>query len=200
MWLEEWLHLAQYKVTLENVFLEHIWMQKWKLRSECQRGNVPDCGASEEGPFPESLWLSSVHKECSSQKMSEADERVNSLLDNLLWTSRDRGVLTVYWTVCFQSMDVTVLVTVLPQFQWPFHCSLLSLFAQNLLFQSQLSDLLQPVWSGNQSTLLCLSASDHMTLYNTQLHMPRWTSFTVTVSVYCQRMWDLCQMPVGQCQ
>ncbi|KAK7100774.1 uncharacterized protein [Littorina saxatilis] len=45
--------------------------------------------------------------------------------------------------------------------------------------QPHVSGILQPVLPNSQSSL-CLSDDHHKTMYSTQLHMPLWTSFTVS--------------------
>ena len=63
MWIEQWLDLVWYEVTLEEMYFNSLSELRSLIYGANVKGEtVPDCGASEgEGPFSESLSVCSWH-------------------------------------------------------------------------------------------------------------------------------------------
>ena len=73
MWIEQWLDLIGYEITLKKIRFKSL--SKWRSRlyeANVKQETVPDCRAF----LRKSFWLWSAHEAWSCQKMSEADEKV----------------------------------------------------------------------------------------------------------------------------
>ena len=91
MWIEQWLDLVGYEVTLEKMCFKNLSEWRSRILWANDKGiTVPDCGASEgEGPFSESLSVCSWHTQYT------CENSINFTFINVLTTH----VVYIYFIV-----------------------------------------------------------------------------------------------------